>query len=213
MHICSPGESQASRPRKLPRPLVLASTSPHRRALLSRLAVEFTAADPPVDEAPYQERARSAETLVRTLAEAKARALVSKYPLSLIIGADQCAELDGAILGKPGTVQGAVEQLERMAGRTHRLVTGVCVLDASTGHSQVHVDIHRLTLRPLTRSQIERYVQLDEPLWCAGSYKIESLGVALFERIEGHDSTAVIGLPLMRLTQMLANAGIDMLGC
>ena len=191
------------------RQLVLASTSPYRAELLTRLGLPFTAAPPHVDEDAAKARGLSAHDLVERLSIDKAAALASAHPDALIIGSDQCAELNGKILGKPGTHERAVAQLVSMAGRTHDLWTGVAVLDARTGEHRGEVDRHRLTMRSLTREQLDGYVGFDQPLDCAGSYKIESRGVALFERIEGEDATAIVGLPLLRLTRMLAGFGVD----
>lgn len=191
--------------------LVLASTSPHRRSLLQQLGVPFVAADPMLDEEPFKLAGRSPEQLVVALAEAKASAVRARYPGALIIGSDQCAELDGRILGKPGSLQATVEQLAALSGRTHRLLTGMCVLDAARGTSRTHLDVHRMTMRRLDRRQLESYASTDRPFDCAGGYRIEARGVALFEDVEGHDQTAVVGLPLMRLAIMLAEAGLDVL--
>jgi septum formation protein len=196
-----------------PRQLVLASTSRYRRELLARLGVAFEAIDPGVDEDAFKLEARGPEQLVATLALEKARACAALRPAAVLIGGDQCAEIDGETLGKPGTVEQAIAQLGRLSGRTHRLLTALCVMDASSGRELVHVDQHWLTVRGLSGSQIASYVRRDQPLDCAGSYKIESLGVALFERIEGRDPTAITGLPLMKLTEMLMAVGVDVLAC
>jgi septum formation protein len=194
-----------------PRPIVLASTSPYRKAQLARLGLPFHTADPSVDESPFKQRGLPPDQLVAELSRAKARACAAAWPNAVLIGADQCAELDGEILGKPGSVSRAVAQLRRARGRTHRLLTGVCVLDATTSAEMVHVDEHRLTMRALTDAQIRDYVEADQPLDCAGAYKIEALGIALFERIEGCDASAITGLPLMMLTTMLMRVGIDVI--
>ena len=191
--------------------LVLASTSPHRRALLQQLGVPFVAADPMLDEEPFKLAGLSPEQLVVALAEAKASAVRARFPHSLIIGSDQCAELDGRILGKPGSLEATIDQLASLSGRTHRLLTGLCVLDAATGGSRTHLDVHRMTMRSLERRQLESYASQDRPFDCAGGYRIESRGVALFEAVDGQDQTAVVGLPLMQLSIMLADAGLDVL--
>lgn len=192
-----------------PRTLVLASTSQHRRMLMARLAAPFVAVDSGLDEAPFKTLGLPPAELVCKLAEAKARAVRQSYPQALIIGSDQCAEIDGQILGKPGSVEANVEQLAMLAGRAHRLLTGLCVLDASSGNCQIHLDVHVLHMRPLTREQIQRYVDRDRPLDCAGGYRIETSGMALFERVEGQDTTAVIGLPMMQLVTTLLKMGFD----
>jgi septum formation protein len=192
-------------------PLVLASTSAFRKELLARLGVQFVTADPGIDETPFKEQYEEPESLVCALSEAKARAVQSRYPQAWIIGSDQCAEINGRIFGKPTSLEAAVEQLMLLSGRTHRLITGLCVLDASTGRRDLHVDVHRMTLRRLSRRQAQLYVSRDRPIDCAGAYRIESAGIALFETIEGADYTAVIGLPLMRLASILSNQGFDVL--
>jgi septum formation protein len=191
------------------RTLVLASTSQHRRMLMQRLGTPFVAIDSGVDEAPFKTLGLAPPDLVVKLAEAKARAVREIHPQALIIGSDQCAELDGHVLGKPGSAAANVDQLERLAGRSHRLLTGLCLLDACSGNCQVHLDIHVLHMRPLTRAQIRSYVERDQPLDCAGGYRIEASGMALFERVEGRDTTAVIGLPMMQLVTFLLEMGFD----
>ncbi len=190
-------------------PLVLASTSPGRRALLGRLGLPFEAIDSGLDEAPWKARGLAPEALVLALAEAKARAGAALRPGCHVIGSDQVACIDGRILGKPGSVEGAVEQLTALAGRTHRLLTAVALLDGSTGRVATELDVHEVTLRPLTEARIRRYVALDQPLGCAGSYKLEALGAALFDRVRGDDSAAVIGLPLSALVRLLGALGVD----
>jgi septum formation protein len=190
--------------------LVLASTSAYRRALLDRLGVPYRAVAPLIDERALEPRGVSVEQVVVTLARAKADEVAGRYPGALVLGSDQAIELDGEILGKPGTRARAVEQLARLAGRTHRIVTAVA-LWRTGGEVKTHVDVHRMTMRRLGRAAIEAYVAADEPLDCAGAYKIESLGVALFEAVEGRDYTAVIGLPLLAVVTMLEEAGVRVL--
>jgi len=177
--------------------------------------VPFTAVAPEVDEANPDGLAP--EPLARTLALAKARAVAARGglpPRALVIGSDQIAELDGERLGKPGTPEGAEAQLARLAGREHRLITAVAVVDAATGEALVDVDVHRMTMRPLTPAQIRAYVAHDEPLWAAGAYLLERRGVALFERIQADpvtaDDTAILGLPLMKLLALLRRWGVDL---
>lgn len=191
------------------RRVVLASTSKYRSALLERLGLSFDSIAPGVDEDAVKGTCSGARELVETLALAKARAAAALAPEAVIIGSDQCAALDGEILGKPGSVDNAIAQLERMSGRTHSLWTGVAVLDARTGACTVDVDQHELTMRSLTREQIAAYVDRDRPLDCAGSYKIESMGIALFESVEGRDFTAIIGLPMTLVARRLAERGVD----
>jgi len=190
------------------RPLVLASTSGYRRALLERLGLPFAAVAPRCDEDLLKAAGLPAEQLVAQLSRLKAESVAADHPDALILGSDQAAELDGEILGKPGTEERACAQLQRLQGREHRLLTGLCLLDAATGHRAEALDIHRLRLRPLTPEQIARYVAKDQPLDCAGSYKIEGPGIALFDSIHGRDFTAIIGLPLTRTVALLAKFGV-----
>ena len=192
--------------------LVLASTSPWRAELLGRLGLPFVQADPELDEGPWKEQGLPAQELVTQLARAKAAALAGRHPGSLILGADQVVDLDGMILGKPGTTRAAVLQLKQLAGRSHQLITGLALLDSDTGEFRVEVDVHQMTLRPLSLSQIESYVRRDGPEQCAGSYRLVRLGLSLFESVEGQDYSAIIGLPLIAVTRLLSEAGHDPLG-
>jgi len=188
--------------------LLLASSSPYRRELLSRLALPFTWQAPDIDESPQPEE--SAENLVRRLAEEKANALAFTHPQHLIIGSDQVAVLDGNILGKPGHAEGAREQLEAASGRTVRFLTGLAVLNSQTGRVQVDVVPFSVHFRVLSAAQIERYLQKDQPYDCAGSFKAEGLGISLFRAMEGGDGTSLIGLPLIRLVDMLLAEGVEL---
>lgn len=190
--------------------IILASTSRYRRELLARVGLPFRASPPLCDEEALKAELRrhgpvAPEELAAHLARAKAESLRATEPLATILGSDQVAALGAEVLDKPGTVARAVEQLEALAGRTHVLVTAVTIVHP--GGSLAHVDITRLTMRPLERAQIERYVEADMPLDCAGSYKLEQRGVTLFERIESADHSAITGLPLIALTSMLASLG------
>jgi MAF protein len=190
-------------------PLVLASTSPFRRDLLARLRLPFVTAAPDVDET--RRPGEPADALVQRLAEAKARAVAPAHPGALIIGSDQVACLGETILGKPGDRAGAIAQLEQASGRTVSFLTGLCLLDAAQGSCRVLCEPFRVHFRTLTHAQIEAYVDLEEPFNCAGSIRSEGLGIALFERLEGEDPAALIGLPLIRLTGLLGEAGVDVL--
>jgi MAF protein len=192
-----------------PQTLVLASSSPYRRALLERLGWPFVTADPGVNEAA--EEGENAAMLVTRLAKAKARALASRYPQSVIIGSDQMAVLDGVALGKPGTPERAERQLREASGRRVEFLTGLCVLEAATGASATVCEPYAVHFRELSDAEIHNYVRLEQPLDCAGSFKSEGLGVALFERFEGNDPTALIGLPLIQLTRLLRQFGVDVL--
>lgn len=194
-------------PRKI---LVLASSSRYRRELLSRLKTPFETASPGVDEAAIPGE-RPAQT-ARRLAEAKARALSKSYPDALIIGADQVAELDGTPLGKPVDHDDAVSQLKRMSGRTPVFHTAASLYNSASGGIQTRVVSCIVTLRRLNDRQIEKYLREEQPYDCAGAAKIEGLGIALVEKMECEDATALIGLPLIALVEMLENEGVRVLG-
>lgn len=186
--------------------LLLASTSRYRGELLGRLGVPFLAVAPDCDEDAYKARGLAPQELAETLALAKAESLRSAYPGAAILGGDQLAAIDGEILGKPGSEAAARAQLARLAGRTHTLFTAVALL--APGRVLRHTDVTRLTMRPLSAEQIARYVAADDPVDCAGSYKLERLGIALFAQIESADHTAIVGLPLLAITAMLEGLGI-----
>ncbi|MBA1190560.1 septum formation inhibitor Maf [Pseudomonas entomophila] len=188
-------------------PLLLASSSTYRRDLLQRLRLPFDWASPDIDEA--RRAAEPGEALVRRLAEAKARALTATHPAHLIIGSDQVAVLDERILGKPHTFERAHEQLLDASGRAVTFLTGVALLNSATGHCQVDCVPFTVILRDLDSAQVERYLQAEQPYDCAGSFKAEGLGVSLFRETQGSDATSLIGLPLIRLVQMLAEEGIS----
>lgn len=189
--------------------LVLASTSPFRRELLTRLGLPFETLSPDVDEQSLPDEPAAA--LVRRLAEAKARAGAALVDDGIIIGSDQVAVVDDRILGKPGSHERAREQLARLAGRQVTFLTGLCLLDARSGELQSDVVPYQVRFRALNADQIDRYLRREQPYNCAGSFKSEGLGIALFERMEGADPTALIGLPLIRLCTMLEAAGIAVL--
>jgi MAF protein len=190
-------------------PLVLASTSPFRRALLGRLGTAFTTASPDVDETRGPDE--PPRDLVTRLAEAKARAVAKAHPDALIIGSDQVACIDGAVVGKPGNRERTIEQLEMASGREVVFHTGLCLLNARTALTQTCCEPFRVHFRNLSRVQIEGYVERERPFNCAGGFKSEGLGIALFERLEGDDPNALVGLPLIQLISMLENEGIDLL--
>ncbi len=191
------------------RELILASTSPYRRQLLERLGVPFSTDNPEVDESHLD--GESAEQLVRRLAEAKARSVAISRPGALVIGSDQVAVLEDRILGKPGSRERAIEQLTASAGKQVDFLTGLCVADSTSGETQVDVVPYSVVFRPLSQVQIDAYVAREEPYNAAGSFKSEGLGIALFERMAGHDPTALVGLPLIRLVSMLQAAGMEIL--
>ena len=189
--------------------IILASTSRYRRELVQRFKVPVESLAPPYDE--DADKAAHAhlpiEELVTHLAKGKAASLAALHPDALVIGSDQMGELDGQRLGKPHTFEAACAQLERMAGRAHRLHTAVAVHHGASGRVEVALDTHTMVMRPLTRDDVERYVRADDPIDCAGSYRVESLGIALFERVTGDDFTAVIGLPLTKTVTLLERFG------
>lgn len=190
--------------------LVLASTSPYRRELLQRLQLEFHVTAPGVDEAP-QPGESPAATAVR-LAEAKANAVRQAFPQALIIGSDQVAEIDGERLDKPGTHERAAAQLRRLSGRAARFHTAVALLNASTGSLHSRLVVTRVAFRELTPAVIDAYLLRERPYDCAGSAKSEGLGIALLRAIEGEDPTALIGLPLIALTELLTAEGVPVIG-
>jgi septum formation protein len=192
-----------------PAPLiVLASTSAYRAELLARVVPIFACAAVSVDEGAFDGEAPAA-TAVR-LAAAKAQAGADAHPGALVIGSDQVAELDGQAIGKPGTRARAHAQLAACSGKQVLFHTAVCLADGRGRERVVHgaCDLTRVEFRALGEAEIRRYLDSDNPLDCAGSFKVERLGVALFERIESDDPTALIGLPLIRLCSLLRQAGV-----
>lgn len=186
-------------------PLILASTSRYRRELLSRLGLPFEAIAPDVDEAALPGEAPAA--LAERLALAKARAVAALHPGAVVIGSDQVADLDGESIGKPGTHEHAVAQLQRMSGRQVIFQTAVAVV--APGLAAIERAEVRVRFRTLTEAAIDRYLRADTPYDCAGSAKVESLGVALLEAVESDDPTALVGLPLIRTCALLRRAGLD----
>ncbi|MBF0108066.1 MAG: septum formation inhibitor Maf [Magnetococcales bacterium] len=187
--------------------IILASTSVYRRQLLERFGLPFEVIGPKVSEAPLP--GEDPRSLVRRLAEAKARSVALDHPGALVIGSDQVAVLDGEIIGKPGTMGRAIGQLRAFSRRTVDFPTGICCLRRDA-ECQVDVVMTRVHFRTLDEDRITRYVERDTPLDCAGSFKSEGLGITLFERIEGDDPTALMGLPLIRLGRMLEQAGVSL---
>lgn len=190
--------------------LVLASSSPYRRQLLSRLGLPFRVDDPAIDESRPADEAVSDS--VRRLAEAKAHACAARHPDALIIGSDQLCALNGSVRGKPGERGRAIAQLREAAGGAATFYTGVAVLETSSMRARSRVVPTTVHFRSLSRAQIEDYVDREQPFDCAGAFRAEGLGIALFERIEGDDPNALIGLPLIALTDLLIAAGYPPLG-
>ncbi len=188
-------------------PLVLASGSAYRAGLLKRLGLPFSQESPGIDESSTGGEEPAA--LAVRLARAKASAVASRHPGAVVIGSDQVAVRDGRALGKPGSRAAAREQLVASAGKEMEFLTAVCVLPADPGREpEEHMDITRVVFRPLDHGMIDRYLDRDHPLDCAGSFRSESLGVALVERIDSHDPTALVGLPLIWLSGALARLGL-----
>ena len=197
-------------PARVPhRRLVLASTSPYRRALLERLRVPFEVVHPGVDETALP--GEPPEALSERLARAKARAVVASFPDALIIGSDQVAILDGHALSKPGSHANAVAQLRAMRGRTIRFLSALAVHDAGSGATEAAVVPTDVEFRAYSDAEIERYLALEAPYDCAGSAKSEALGIVLIRAIRGDDPTALVGLPLVALVDLLAAHGYRVL--
>ncbi|WP_459863483.1 Maf family protein [Endothiovibrio diazotrophicus] len=194
-------------------PLVLASTSPFRREVLSKLGLPFETASPDVDESALT--GESPEMLVARLSEAKARAVAGLHPEALIIGSDQVAVLatDAGVevLGKPGDHPRAALQLRRLSGHRVTFLTGLCLYNSAADRAQGVVEPFHVHFRELSEDMIERYLQAEQPYNCAGSFKSEALGIVLFDRLEGDDPNALIGLPLIRLVRLLEEEDVHVL--
>ena len=191
------------------RTLVLASTSPFRKAILEKLHLPFEISAPKVDESPLSNE--TPRQLVERLACAKALKVAAAYPNALVIGSDQVAVIAGHIQGKPGTHEKAVVQLHQASGKTVTFLTGLCLYNSATGQSQSEVVPFKVVFRVLSGQQIENYLRAEMPYNCAGSFKSEGMGIALFERLEGEDPNTLMGLPLIRLIRMLEKEGVDVI--
>ena len=191
------------------RPVVLGSTSRYRAELLRRLGLGFEQAAPDVDETPLP--GETPEQIARRLALAKARAVAHKFPHAVVIGSDQVADLAGTPLGKPGTHERAVEQLRAMRGQTVVFQTALAVVCLETGFEQADLAAVKVVFRKLSDDEIEHYLRAEQPYDCAGSAKSEGLGIALLERIDNDDPTALVGLPLIRTCRLLRAAGVALL--
>ncbi len=191
------------------RRLVLGSMSPFRRQLLLKLGLPFAVHAPHIDEQPQPDE--TAMALVARLAREKAAAVGAQYADALVIGSDQVAVIDDQILGKPGNHDRAVAQLTACSGRAVQFFTGLCVLDTATGAIHAGVVPFTVHFRSLTAAEIDSYLRREQPYNAAGSFKSEGLGIALFARLEGDDPNALVGLPLILLTQLLAAAGVSVL--
>ncbi|BDH46286.1 Maf-like protein [Salmonella enterica subsp. enterica serovar Choleraesuis] len=187
--------------------LVLASTSPARRQLLEKLGMRFICAAPQIDETP--QAGESARALVTRLAQAKAQALAHQFPSSLIIGSDQVCVINGEIIGKPHTEERAVAQLMSARGSIVTFYTGLALYNTANGQLQTECEPFDVHFRHLSEEEIRNYVAREQPLQCAGSFMSEGLGITLFERLDGRDPNALIGLPLIALCGMLRNEGCN----
>ena len=187
--------------------LILASTSIYRRQLLEKLHIPFQTLKPEVDETPLPDE--GAADLVERLSIAKAKKVAQSIDDGWIIGSDQVATFEGKILGKPHNVDNAVAQLQACQGKTVTFLTGLCLLNAKTGQYQSMVEPFQVHFKSLNLSQIRRYVDIEQPLDCAGSFKSEGLGISLFDALQGRDPNSLIGLPLISLIELFKNAGVD----
>lgn len=188
------------------RTLVLGSTSPYRRGLLERLRIPFETASPRVSEDRLP--GETPRALAERLAGAKAADVAARYPDALVIGSDQSAGVGDRILGKPGTHQRAVEQLSALSGQSVVFHTGLCLIDTASGREWLGTVPYTVHVRALDHAEIERYLRLEQPYDCSGSFKSEGLGVSLFRGMEGDDPTSLVGLPLIRLCAWLREAGM-----
>jgi len=189
--------------------LILASSSPFRKALLEKLHLEFECDSPDIDETPRNNE--TIEEMVKRLAESKAQALAESHPNSLIIGSDQSASLHGNVLHKPGNFETAFEQLKAASGETITFYTGLCLLNTQTQHIETICEAYVVKFRLLTETEIENYLNREKPFNCAGSFKSEALGISLFESMQGNDPNTLIGLPLIQLCRMLKEQGMPVI--
>ena len=186
--------------------LILASTSPFRKELLQRLCIPFTTAPPDIDETPRI--TESPEAYVNRLSLEKARGVAKQYPNALIIGSDQCSVLNRVIRGKPENHQNAIQQLRESSAQRVSFLTGLCLYDSYTEEYQLDFIPFHVDFRKLSEDEIDTYLKVEKPYDCAGSFKSEGLGISLFKRLQGNDPTALIGLPLIRLSEMLREKGV-----
>lgn len=190
-------------------PLVLGSTSPFRRKILKKLNLHFETAAPDIDESAKNNE--NPQQWVLRLAQEKAKAVAAQFPRHLIIGSDQLAVVNDVVLGKPGDHEIAVRQLQQTSAQTVHFYTGLCLYNSMTGNLQSEVVPFDVVFRELSTQQINHYLKAEQPYQCAGSFKSEGLGIALFERLIGDDPNTLIGLPLIRLIRMLENEGVEVL--
>ncbi len=189
-------------------PIVLGSSSVFRRQLLEKLLEQFDTCSPDIDESPLP--GEDPAQLVQRLALQKAEAVAKAHPDALIIASDQVSVLDGRINGKPGNYENAFRQLKSSSGKQVSFFTSLCLYDATTAKYQLDVEPFQVYFRELSDAQIERYLKKETPYNCAGGFKSEGFGITLFSRLEGRDPNTLIGLPLIRLVEMLAAAGVQL---
>lgn len=187
--------------------MILASTSRYRRQLLSRLELPFECMAPDVDESPLI--GETPAQLCARLSVEKAQSIAIRHPDALVIGSDQVAELNGIAIGKPGSVERSIQQLRDASNQSMHFYTGISLQHAATGRSALHIDRTEVRFRVLSNAMIERYLEREAALDCAGGFKCEGLGISLFDAIHSQDPTALIGLPLIALSRMLAEFGLD----
>jgi len=181
--------------------IVLGSTSPFRKELLERLQLPFTTASPNIDETPLTNE--TPEDYVKRLSLEKAKVVAKKHPNALVIGSDQCSVLNGVIRGKPGNHENAIKQLTESSGKRVSFLTGVCLYDTTDNSYQLDMIPYHVDFRVLSSKEIESYLTQEKPYSCAGSFKSEGLGITLFKQLSGDDPTSLVGLPLIRLSEML----------
>jgi len=195
-------------PQSQKRTLVLASTSPYRKILLERLNLPFEIFSPSIDETPRD--SESISQLVTRLAAEKSRAAAYRFPASVIIGSDQLASYRDAIVGKPGNARNAIDQLTSLSGQTVQFLTAVSVICAESELSYERTVMTEVRFRQLSGEEIRRYVELDRPVGCAGAFKSEAAGITLLESMVSDDPTAIVGLPLIAVSEALRKAGFDL---
>lgn len=188
--------------------LVLGSTSPFRKELLNRFNLDFIVDSPDIDETAFENE--TPEDYVKRLSLEKARAVAKKQPNALIIASDQCSVLNGKIRGKPGNHENAVKQLTESSDQQVSFLTGLCLYNSKDDSYQLDLIPFHVKFRKITTEEIESYLIAEQPYSCAGSFKSEGLGVTLFKRLQGDDPTSLVGLPLIRLSEMLRNEGIPL---
>ena len=193
-------------PKAVTRPLILASTSPYRAALLSRFGLPFSPCNPAVNE--IEQRGEAPRARAFRLSEAKAEAVATQFPEAVVIGGDQVPATSSTILHKPGNAANCREQLKLLSGSTAEFYTACTLCCMATGVKLSHVDTTAVKLRPLSDAEIERYIEREKPFDCAGGFKTEALGITLFERIDSEDPTAIVGLPLIWLAGALRGVGL-----